>query len=310
MPNIWNNKTISGEMFVLLASVLWGTTGTSQALAPANAHPLSIAAIRITIGGIALLLITLAGNGFRFDKPRITANTVIAAVCVAAYQVFFFSAVSRTGVAVGTIVGIGSSPIFGGIIGFLFRKETLGKRWFAATAIAITGTVLLVSSNRGHLIDPVGILLALGAGFAYAVYVLTSKSVMASQTIQLTLAIIFTIGGLLLAPLLFLHDMSWLWQPRGLAVGLNLGITTVAIAYTLFARGLSTLPVSKATTLTLAEPLTAALLGIFYLNETITIRILSGLLMVFIGLMLLVWHPQKQETSGLIPVFDSAQEED
>ncbi|HFQ93738.1 MAG TPA: hypothetical protein ENK32_06995, partial [Anaerolineae bacterium] len=45
---------ISGQWFVLAAAVLWGTTGTAQAFAPAGAHPLSVGAMRLLVGGVAL----------------------------------------------------------------------------------------------------------------------------------------------------------------------------------------------------------------------------------------------------------------
>jgi len=274
------SKSILGEIYIIFASILWGTTGTSQALAPENAHPLSIAALRIIVGGFILLVIVLVRKRIHFDKTLPITSTIISAISVAAYQLFFFSGVIRTGVAIGTVIGIGSSPIFGGALGFLFRKEPFNWRWFIATLTAILGIIFLVFTKSETIIDPLGILLALCAGFSYAVYVFMSKKVLDTQPVDAALAIIFTTGGLLLLPLLF-----------------NLGITTVAIAYTLFAQGLNLLPVSDATTLTLAEPLTAGLLGIFLLKEEITISILLGMLLVFIGLLILVWKPNAKLSS-------------
>ena len=39
---------------MLGAAVLWGTTGTSQALAPTGATPPEIGALRLALGGLAL----------------------------------------------------------------------------------------------------------------------------------------------------------------------------------------------------------------------------------------------------------------
>ena len=75
------------------------------------------------------------------------------------------------------------------------------------------------------------------------------------------MAVIFCSGALLLAPLFFTTDFTWLARPSGLGVTLHLGLVTVALAYSLFARGLRQLPVATAATLTLAEPLTAARRG-------------------------------------------------
>ncbi|MFJ5624282.1 EamA family transporter [Peribacillus loiseleuriae] len=54
---------------------------------------------------------------------------------------------------------------------------------------------------------------------------------------------------------------------RDVAVSLHLGIITTEIAYFLFTKGLIHFPSSTAGTLSLAEPLTAALLGVFFYNK-------------------------------------------
>lgn len=55
-------RVLGGAGAVLLAAVLWGSTGTAAAFAPSGATPVSIGAARIgaariVIGGLALLLI-------------------------------------------------------------------------------------------------------------------------------------------------------------------------------------------------------------------------------------------------------------
>ncbi len=50
-------------LLILLAAVLWGTTGTTQAFAPESAHPIAIGTIRLAIGGLFLLsLVFLFGK--------------------------------------------------------------------------------------------------------------------------------------------------------------------------------------------------------------------------------------------------------
>ncbi len=59
--------------------------------------------------------------------------------------------------------------------------------------------------------------------------------------------------------------------------------------YILFAWGLGTTRVSTATTLSLAEPMTAATLGIIILGEQVNLQAGSGLFLIFFGLAMLVW---------------------
>jgi DME family drug/metabolite transporter len=71
--------------------------------------------------------------------------------------------------------------------------------------------------------------------------------------------------------------MSWVATGRGLAVATYLAVLTTALAYLLYARGLRTTAVTTATTLGLAEPAIAAVLGLAVLSEHLTITGLAGL---------------------------------
>ena len=277
----------NGAWFVLAAAVLWGTTGTSQALAPAAATPAAIGALRLAFGGFFLLVLATTRRAFWPPMKWPFRPTLIAALSMAAYQLCFFAGVARTGVAVGTIVGIGSSPILAGLIGFLVRRERPGWRWAAATALALIGSTLLLLPGSSLRVNPWGILLAIGAGASYAVFTVASKGLLDSRPPEAVMAVSFSLGALLLSPFLFFTDLSWLRQPSGLLLTLHLGLLTVAVAYTLFAYGLQRLPVAAAATLTLAEPLTAGLLGVFLLGERLTPPAWLGVALIFAGLALL-----------------------
>ncbi len=99
--------------YVLGAAVLWGTAGTAQALAPPGFDPKVIGALRLLVGGIALLILAL----YRRELGRLGEwrwrSVLLAAFFTASYQLCFFAAVAKTGVAVGTMVSIGSAPAIG-----------------------------------------------------------------------------------------------------------------------------------------------------------------------------------------------------
>jgi DME family drug/metabolite transporter len=276
----------NGVWLVLAAAVLWGTTGTAQALAPDGAGPAAIGVARQAVGGAALLVFALSRRAFARSRHWPIRTVLIAAACMAAYQLFFFAGVARTGVAVGTIVGIGSAPILAGAIGFLALGERPGRRWAVATLLAIAGCGLLIAAGRSIHVDPTGLLLATGAGASYASFTVASKDLLEHNPPEAVMAVIFCLGALLLTPLFFTADFSWLAQPGGLGVTLHLGLVTVALAYSLFARGLSQVPVATAATLTLAEPFTAGTLGVFLLGERLTFVAGFGILLIFTGLVL------------------------
>jgi drug/metabolite transporter, DME family len=286
-----NNR--SGYLLVVAAATLWGTTGTAQALAPTGATPPVVGALRLAAGGVVLVLIALVRGGFKSNGPWPLRSTLLAAVCMAAYQIFFFGGVALTGVAIGTIVGIGSCPIMGGLLGYFFRAERPGWAWLVATLLAVSGAGLLASTGNDLHINPWGLLMAIGAGVAYAAFTLFSKDLLDSQPSEPALAVVFCIGALLLSPLLFTANLHWLLQPSGALVTAHLGLVTVGLAYTLFGKGLQLVPVSTTTTLTLAEPLTAGILGVTLLGERLTLTAAAGILLIFSGIVVLSFFRKK-----------------
>ena len=217
------------------------------------------------------------------------ASLTVAVLAMAAYQPLFFGGVARTGVAVGTVVGIGSSPVFAGLLGVLVRGERPGGRWLAATALALAGTALLVGTGGDDDVDPTGIALALGAGLAYAVYVLGSKLVLdRGWPPDLVTVRVFGWAGLVLVPVAVAAGIGPLLTPGGVAMVAHLGIVTVAVAYVLFGRGLDGVGVGAAGTLTLAEPATAALLGVVVVGERFAGTTALGVALIAAGLVVLV----------------------
>jgi len=292
-------KQNHGALLVLIAAMLWGTTGTSQALAPQGATSLAIGAVRLTVGGIILLIYAYLRGSFRGLRGWPILPTIIAAASVALYQPFFFAGVSKTGVAVGTMVAIGSSPVLAGVLGYFVQKEKPGVKWFVATGLAVTGNIMLLFSENELSLNVVGIVLALCAGLAYASYSLASKKLLEKYPSELVVAVVFTVGAILLFPLLITSELNWLLNYRGLAVALHLGFFTIAVAYSLYARGLKNISVATAVTLTLAEPLTAAMLGIFLLGEKITLLSGIGMALLFMGIVILsITTTKKRDEAG------------
>lgn len=280
--------TSGGHWFILGAALLWGTTGTAQAFAPAGFDPKVIGALRLLVGGIALLILAL----YRRELGRLSdwswRPVLLAAAFMASYQLCFFAAVAKTGVAVGTIVGIGSSPIAGGLLGLIFRGEKPSRRWLTATVLAIVGCSLLSLGGEEIAVDPLGILLAVAAGVSYAAYTLIIKGLLERHSPNAVMAVVVCIGAIMLSPLLVGCDLNWLLQPRSIGVVLHLGLATMALSYWLFVRGLQRVPVATAVTLSLAEPMTAATLGILVLGEQLNFQAFLGIGLIFAGLVVLV----------------------
>lgn len=64
------SRLYKGFLLVILAAVLFGTTGTSQALAPAGISSTTIGSLRLIIGGPALLMMALIFGNVRLSTFR------------------------------------------------------------------------------------------------------------------------------------------------------------------------------------------------------------------------------------------------
>ncbi|MFA9445860.1 DMT family transporter [Egicoccus sp. AB-alg6-2] len=281
-----------GRLLVLAAATLWGTAGTAQELGPADAWPPAVAGLRSLAGGAVLVVVVLAwrGRGALAQVVRVAPGLLLAAAAaISGFQWAYFTGIRLTGVAVGTLLAIGSAPIWAGVLEAVAGRGP-GRRWVAATAITVTGTALLVlggvDGGRAEVdVDGVGIAAALAAGAAYALYTVVSKRLIdrgADGTCAM--AMTFAISGILLAPALLARDLGWAWSGPGMLMLTWLALATIAAAYTLFAAGLRTVDAPTATTLTLAEPLTATVLAVVAVGERLTPAAVAGAALVTAGL--------------------------
>ncbi|WP_440068047.1 DMT family transporter [Streptosporangium sp. OZ121] len=292
------------KIAVIGAAVLWGTAGTAGLLV-SGVDPVSLASARLVIGGLVLAVVTapaarflLLPGGSPTGSPggSLTGSPggperergrglgtrlgplAVAAVAVAAYQLCYFAAVGRTGVAVGTVVAIGSGPVFTGLLSWLFDRAWPGRRWAGATAVAIAGCAVLTGGGGEVRAD--GVLLALLGGLLYAFYAVTAaRAIGAGAPSDAVMGLMFGGAAVVMAPVLLWTGTGWLAEPRGLLTALYLGCATTALAYFLYGRGLRTTPVATAATLALAEPAVAALLGVVVLGERLAPASVTGLVL-------------------------------
>lgn len=303
---LWNNTWMRSVLLVLAAAVCFGTTGTAQALGP-EADPLSLGAARILIGGGALAVVALALRlaGRRDDAtgtsvaptsggraPRLaTVLLVLAgAAGVLAYQPAFFAGTAANGVAVGTVVALGSAPVLTGALDWAIRRRFPGTVWILATVLATAGVAILAaaSGTGPAAVDPIGVAASIGAGASYAVYTLAGKSLLdRGWRPSSSMAAMFGTAAVVSLPILLSTDVAWLATPDGLIMALWLGLIATTAAYLLFGAGLKHLAPATVSTLTLAEPLTATLLGVLVLHEQLPSTAVAGLGVLASGIVLL-----------------------
>ena len=274
-----------GPSLMLAAAALFGTIGTARLLGP-DAPAAGVGAVRLGLAAIILVALAQVRGGWVAQLRR--GPTLVAGLAQAAFQVTFLGAVVQTGVAVGTLVAIGSAPLLAGLL-----ARQVSRQWLLATGVAVAGLVLLVLGGAGARLSPSGLLLALGAGASYATYVVaTARALDDGSAPALVTAVAFGVAAVLLSPALWLTDLAWVGTGSGWLMVGYLALVPTVLAYRLLAGALVLVPPATAQTLALAEPVVATVLGVVVLGERLAPLGWAGAALVLAGLMLVARRAQ------------------
>jgi DME family drug/metabolite transporter len=226
----------------------------------------------------------------------------VMAVGAAAYQPFFFGAVARSGVALSTLVTVGIGPVYAGLLGWVFLRHRPTRAWLLATLVAVVGLVLR-SWGEVRLGDGVGLLMALVAGLGAASYVVAAKHELdrGGHSVELPGAA-YLLGSVLLVPFVLRESLAWVATPSGVALALYLGVVTMALANVFAVLGMRGMTPGPASTLLLADPLTATVLGVALLGETLSPIAWVGLVLVLVGLVLQAYALRPEDVSSHEPM--------
>jgi DME family drug/metabolite transporter len=265
--------------------MLFGTSGTARSLLSDDSSDLGVAGMRLLLGALPLWAYAWFRHRDSFRRPG--PLVVVAGVAMAAFQVFFFQSVSAAGVAIGTMLTIGSGPVIAACIEYA-TSRTVPRGVPVGIALAVTGLVLLVMGSPGSdgaAVSVAGIVAGLAAGACYAGYTHVSKTLLGhGWSGAWVMAQSFGVSAIVGVALVGFSPMGWLSTPGSWATVAYLGIATIAVPYVLYAAALVHLPSSTVVTLTLVEPVTATILGAFVLDEAIGAGSWIGACIVISGL--------------------------
>ena len=228
--------------------------------------------LRVGLGAIVLLLI---------QRPQLKGYTrsnylvlILFGLGMAAMNLSFYAAIARIplGVAV-TIEFVGPLGV-----ACANSRRILDLLWIFLAGVGI----FLLAPVTGSSLDPVGVGLALLAGFFWGTYILLSARVGKTFTDLNGIALMATalaIGTVGLLPL-GIVSQSFTVEPKFLAAGLGVAILSSAIPYTFELEALKKLPVRVFGVLMSLEPAIATLLGFIILGETLELRAIVAVALV------------------------------
>lgn len=293
--------SLAGVAAILVTAVLWGTTGTAATFAP-SVGPLAMGAAALGIGGVLQALIALPQ--LRRARAALAPQwgvVIAGALGVAIYPLAFYSSMHLAGVAVGTVVSLGSAPIASGLLERIVERRRLSGWWMLAACLGIGGSAVLCAAKMHDAPADVigtaaGVGLGLVAGATYALYSWAAHRLMGRGIGRAAaMGAVFGLGGLALMPVLAITGSPLVSSQQAFAVGAYMALVPMFLGYVLFGFGLTRVSASTATTLTLAEPAVAALLAVVVVGERLPLIGWLGLTGIGISLLILAIAPAARE---------------
>jgi DME family drug/metabolite transporter len=279
----------AGVASVLMAALLWGTIGPAQALTADLISPGALAGWRHLVGGLALVMLGLSHlPSLRRGGRPLAAAIVTTGLVGAAYQTSFLLSISKVGAALGTVVGVATVPLFSGLAARWTSGEQITRRWALGSGCAALGCGVLLLPGAGSRVDLIGVGWGVLAGALFAAYTVTAQRMAAHPAdVKVTTGLSMLSGAVVLSPLMLSGHQN-LADPAAVAVIAWLGLAATALAYALYSAGLRRVTASTAGTLSLGEPLAAALLSTALLGERLSPSEWLGCSVIFGGLLVAV----------------------
>ena len=256
-------------IYIIIAGIGWGSSGIFvNFLAPYGLTSLQMTATRGTVSLIALLAYMLIKDRTLFRaRPKELLLYAGAGISLFFTMACYYSAMQLTSISTAVTL-MYTSPIFVMIFSVIFLGERFTVPKLISVILMFGGCMLVSGIVGGFKFSLPGILLGFGAGLAYTAYNVITKIEMRKKCHAIS-ATFYTF--------LFMTALAYaVSKPIGLfrtaaehplpviPLLILLGVCTSIVPYFLYTVSLKTLPVGVASSLSVIEPMSATLFGIFF----------------------------------------------
>lgn len=256
---------------VVIASLLWGTTGTVATFLPDTVSPIAVGASTMGIGGLLLFATAPRLSLGVLRHPPARPWVLFGAIGVFVYPLAFYSGMELAGVAIGNVVALGTGPVVTALCEWIFERHPLTRRWVVSTSLAVVGVALLSFGRHPSETDGgvlTGVLLGLLAGVAYGFFTYASgRAIGTGRPSRGVMGAMFGCGALLLVPVLLATGSPLLISAESAGIAAYLALGPMFLAYLLIGVALTRLRSSTVTTVALLEPVAATVLAVVVVGE-------------------------------------------
>jgi drug/metabolite transporter (DMT)-like permease len=231
--------------------------------------PISFTTIRLISGALALMVITKLV--VEPNSERHTKSSWVSGFALFAYAAAFSWAYLSLSTGMGALILFGSVQVT--MIGAALRSgERLGIGQWLGSIVAICGLVYLVFPGI-MAPDPLGAVLMSLSGVAWGIYSIRGRGVSAPVAV--------TSGNFLRAtPFAILTGALALsgarFEMTGVLLAVISGVVTSGLGYVLWYKTLPSLTTAQASLVQLVVPVIAAMAGVAFLSEILSMRLVAA----------------------------------
>ncbi len=193
-----------------------------------------------------------------------------------------------------------SYPIFVAIIMGIFFKEKITKTVIFSLTLCIIGISLLHKGDTSVALNFKGILLVLLSSLSYAIYIVGVKNIPSIKHLKADILTFYVmLFGLLvyIFNLKFCTELQILNTPFLWILAICLAIIPTILSLETLGIAIKLIGSTKTAILGSFEPLTALFFGVVVFHEQITLKIISGVILIIFGVLLIILKKNQQTTN-------------
>ncbi len=279
MNPLLNRNTYRGYGEVITASILWGFVGIlAKKINGMQAQ--SIIFYRIAFALIILFIVLFITQNL--DKIKLKENKrylVLFSLLQLTTMVSYFISILSASVSTAVLL-LYTAPVYVTLISPLLLKENLTKKGIFALFLSVAGIILIVDPAKLEFSHLIGILAGIAAGLSYAGQIITSKHIGATYSGYAQAFWSFAIATLVLLPVGLAPTDVVLVNTTYLVL---MAIFPTILSVSLYFNGLKIVKARSASILGLIEPVSAVILAVLILGETISILVVIGGALILTG---------------------------
>ena len=267
-----------------MVAALFGAAFLFMRVAAPEFGAIPLIAVRLVLAALILVPIILARKGMQEIVDHWQPITMMAVLHYALpFCLFAYALLTLTGSF--TAIVNASSPLFAGVVAWIWIGERLPKIRIAGLLIGFSGVVLLVWDKLDVDLSAAGIAsaAAISASFCYGL-----AAVLAKKHLTGVSPLAVSAGSMLAGAIMLLPFAVWLWPDTAPSIDAwimvtALGVLSTAFAFVLYFRLIASVGPTKAITVTFLIPAFAVVLGALLLDEPITFSMLAGAAVILLG---------------------------